>query len=95
MDLVILDMQEREVMRKFEDWVFNVNFGDADLYLKHKGYMKIAYDVAIMEAQKEIDKLKAENEKLLKCVKIFGKMGNSDSVANKLLKELEVKELEN
>jgi hypothetical protein len=29
---------------KFEEWVFDVYFGDADLYLKHQAYMRLAFE---------------------------------------------------
>ena len=31
------------MVKSFESWVFSVNFGDAKLYEKHRGYMKIGY----------------------------------------------------
>lgn len=31
----------------FEEWVFKVNFGDAELYKKHAPYMKLAYEAGM------------------------------------------------
>lgn len=55
---------------KFEDWVFGVNFGDADLHEKHRSYMKLAFDAR----NEEISQLKKENEKLkdvCRCIKKY------------------------
>ena len=46
----------------FEEWVFDVNFGDTQLYLKHRSYMKMAYEARDEEIKKLQDKLEQAME---------------------------------
>ena len=51
----------------FTSWVFSVNFGDADLYEKHRFYMQLAYEARDKEVQFYIEQfqtLEKENARL-------------------------------
>jgi hypothetical protein len=54
---------------KFEEWVFDVYFGDAELYLKHQAYMRLAFEACRNMKNLQIQKIIQEKDKEIKELK--------------------------